>query len=84
MAGVTRTVPVCLLGDAKHIGPTLQKYRRSIRMSQSQLCRNMGVHVSTMSGYERGRKQPGSDVLVRWVAALGLQLWVHQVPREGE
>jgi transcriptional regulator with XRE-family HTH domain len=45
-------------------------------LSQAELARRAGVTRSVMNVYERGRREPGADVLMRILAAAGQRLTV--------
>jgi uncharacterized protein len=50
-------------------------------LSQAELARRAGLPRSVLNAYERGRRQPGADVLVRIVRAAGLDLRLDDAPR---
>jgi len=53
--------------------------RTSAGLSQAELARRAGVTRSVMNVYERGRREPGADVLVRILAAAGQRIVVEPV-----
>jgi transcriptional regulator with XRE-family HTH domain len=56
--------------------------RKRAGITQRELARRGGVTAPVLSAYERGRRQPGADVLARLVAAAGFDLQlVRTAPR---
>ena len=52
-------------------GHDLRRLRRRVGRTQQWVADAVGIPVTVISAYERGRRQPGVDVAVRIVAALG-------------
>ena len=52
----------------------LTEARRQAGISQAELARRAGVPRSVVNVYERGRRQPGADVLARLLTAAGFEL----------
>lgn len=48
--------------------------RRKAGISQAELARRAGLPRSVVNVYERNRRQPGTDVLARLLAAAGFEL----------
>lgn len=55
-------------------GSLLRQARTSGGLTQAQLAARTGVPQSLISAYERGRRQPGADMLLRLVAGTGHRL----------
>ncbi len=51
-------------------GNSLKKWREYFEVSQQAVARTMGVSPSVVSDYEKGRRQPGSKFIQRFVIAL--------------
>jgi putative transcriptional regulator len=51
-------------------GPVLKKWRELFAASQLEVARHMGVTSSVISDYEKGRRNPGSSFIRRFVEAL--------------
>lgn len=49
----------------------LRHARAEAGLTQAQLAARAGVPQSLISAYERGRRQPGADMLLRLLAATG-------------
>lgn len=49
-------------------------------LSQAELARGAGMTRSVVNAYERGRRQPGVDALVRLAAAAGLRVGLRPEP----
>jgi transcriptional regulator with XRE-family HTH domain len=66
------------------MGPTAAQLLRGARqragLSQAELARRAGLPRSVLNAYERGKRQPGADVLVRIVRAAGLDLRLDAAP----
>lgn len=50
----------------------LKKARTEKNISQSELAKKIGVHVTNISRYERGENKPTSEVLNKLANALGI------------
>lgn len=48
------------------IGDILKKLREHHQLTQSELCKQMGIRPSTYNNYERNRRCPDADALVRF------------------
>ena len=48
------------------IGDILKKLREHHHLTQSELCKQMGLRPSTYNNYERNRRCPDADALVRF------------------
>ena len=60
----------------------LAEARRRSGLSQAELARRAGMPRSVLNAYERGRREPGVDALVRVLHASGYGLRL--APREQE
>jgi len=61
--------------DTERVASRLIAQMRSYSgMSQAELARGAGMTRSVVNAYERGRRQPGVDALVRLAGAAGLQV----------
>jgi putative transcriptional regulator len=49
---------------------SLRKWRETFRLSQQELAKELGVKQTVIADYERGRRQPGSSFIKRYVSAL--------------
>jgi transcriptional regulator with XRE-family HTH domain len=58
----------------------LREARDRSGLTQAQVAKRAGVHVSLISAYERGRRAPGVPLLERLLAAAGQQLRVELEP----
>jgi transcriptional regulator with XRE-family HTH domain len=56
------------------MGECIQNARRAAGLSQPQLARKAGLPVSSLRGYEQGRRQPGLATAARLAVALGCSL----------
>jgi transcriptional regulator with XRE-family HTH domain len=54
--------------------------RRRRGLRQAELARRAGLPRSVLNVYERGRRQPGADVLARILAAAGFELGLAAIP----
>lgn len=52
-------------------GPDLRRLRRRTGHTQRWVADAVGIPVTVVSAYERGRRQPSAEVASRIVAALG-------------
>jgi transcriptional regulator with XRE-family HTH domain len=52
-------------------GSLLRRARNDAGLTQGGLARRTGVPQSLISAYERGRRQPGGDMLLRLLAGTG-------------
>lgn len=55
-------------------GATLRRLRLRAGLSQVEAAEAAGIPASVLSAYERGRRQPGLDVVSRIIDALGLKV----------
>ncbi len=53
------------------LGRAVRELREGRRLRQEEVAAEAGVHVTYLSGVERGRRNPTWDVIVRLAAALG-------------
>jgi transcriptional regulator with XRE-family HTH domain len=51
-------------------GPTLRHLRKRVGYTQEVLGHRAGLHPTTISLYERGKRKPGYEIIVRLVGAL--------------
>lgn len=58
----------------KIIGELIRKYRKQRGMSQKDLADCMGVDFQVVSDYERGRRVPGIDLLIKFCECLNISL----------
>jgi transcriptional regulator with XRE-family HTH domain len=49
----------------------LKRLRLAERLTQEELARDIGIDQTTVSSVETGRREPGTDVLQRWVHRCG-------------
>lgn len=56
------------------LGRRLRLLRRERRMTLQELARDLGVHFTTVSAWERGRSRPGLDALGRLATRLDVSL----------
>lgn len=56
----------------KSFGPTLRHCRKRAGLTQEALGHRAGLHYTTIGLYERGRRKPGYEILVRLIGALGV------------
>ncbi len=49
---------------------SLRKWRETFKLSQQELAKELGVKQTVIADYERGRRQPGSGFIKRYVEAL--------------
>ncbi len=52
------------------ISVSMRKWRETFKLSQQELARELGVKQTVIADYERGRRQPGSTFVKRYVSAL--------------
>lgn len=52
----------------------VDEIRRRSGLSQAELARRAGLPRSVLNTYVRGRRQPGTDALIRIASAAGLEL----------
>lgn len=55
-------------------GPTLRSLRRRRGLTQAEVAAAVGIPVTVLSAYERGRRQPGVEIAGRLVEALGYRV----------
>ncbi|MCB1000357.1 MAG: helix-turn-helix transcriptional regulator [Acidimicrobiales bacterium] len=55
-------------------GHDLRRLRRRAGLTQRQVATAVGIPVTVLSAYERDRRQPAVDVVMRIVAALGYRI----------
>jgi transcriptional regulator with XRE-family HTH domain len=58
--------------DAEAVGRRLRVKRKSLKFSQAQLAEASGIHPQSISEYERGRRIPYGNNLVRLARALDM------------
>jgi transcriptional regulator with XRE-family HTH domain len=56
----------------------VDEIRRRSGLSQAELARRAGLPRSVINTYVRGRRQPGTDALIRIASAAGLELHLVQ------
>lgn len=54
----------------------LRTARAAARLTQAELAARTGVPQSLISAYERGRRQPGADMLLRLLGGTGHEVVV--------
>lgn len=59
----------------------LVEARRRAELTQAELARRAGLPRSVVNAYERGRREPGAEMLARILAAAGLGLRLAPVVR---
>jgi transcriptional regulator with XRE-family HTH domain len=52
---------------------TLRDVRRRAGLTQRELARRAGIPATVLSAYERGRREPGTDVFLAIVRAAGFE-----------
>jgi len=70
---LVKRIAVHIAGDicmSEHPGSVLRKWRDIFGASQLEVARRMGVTSSVISDYEKGRRNPGSLFVKRFVEAL--------------
>ena len=55
-------------------GERLKELRKGINLTQASLVETLGVHLQTVSKWERGISEPDLSVLGELAAALGITL----------
>jgi transcriptional regulator with XRE-family HTH domain len=59
------------------IGLRIRERRRELGYSQQQLAERMGATQPRISAWEKGRREPGYDNLLRLTSALGVTVdWI--------
>jgi transcriptional regulator with XRE-family HTH domain len=58
----------------QHTASLVEEILRRSGLSQAELARRAGLPRSVLNVYLRGRREPGSDALMRLAAAAGLSL----------
>ena len=61
-------------------GATLRRLRLRAGLTQVVVAEAAGIPASVLSAYERGRRQPGHDVVSRIIDALGLRVRFEPAP----
>lgn len=61
-------------------GATLRDLRHRAGRTQADVASAVGIPVTVLSAYERGRRQPGVEVATRIVDTLGFHLRFVPVP----
>lgn len=56
----------------KILGEKIKEYRVSLKMTQAEFARRLGVTGSSVSAYENGTRLPSYDILVRIANILGV------------
>lgn len=56
------------------LGQKIRALRRGRRITLKALARDLGVHFTTVSAWERGRTEPDLEALTRLAALLGVRL----------
>jgi transcriptional regulator with XRE-family HTH domain len=64
-------------------GPTLRDLRHRAGRTQADVAAAVGIPVTVLSAYERGRRQPGVEIATRIVDALGFHLRFVPTPDPG-
>ena len=70
---VLKRIAIHIAGEvvvSEHPGAVLRKWREMFGASQMEIARHMGVTSSVISDYEKGRRNPGSAFIRRFVDAL--------------
>ena len=60
----------------------LQLARLKAGLTQAELARRLGVAVTMISAYERGRRQPTLPTLMRLLGAAGFELRMNLAPQD--
>lgn len=55
----------------ERLGNKIKRYRKSVKMTQIEFAKRLGVTGSSVSAYENGTRQPSFDVLVKIASILG-------------
>jgi transcriptional regulator with XRE-family HTH domain len=56
------------------VGQAIQKLRRKVGLSQSELAKKAGVPTSTLQAWEQSRRSPRLDALLKLARALDVSL----------
>ncbi len=59
---------------AKQMGAAIRHWRESRKLSQHQLAKEAGLHLNTISSYERAKSSPRAGNLLAVAKALGVEL----------
>jgi transcriptional regulator with XRE-family HTH domain len=62
------------------VGGTLRSLRRRRGLTQAEVAAAVGIPVTVLSAYERGRREPRAEVAGRIVEALGFRLQFVDAP----
>ena len=54
------------------IGDKIKEYRNSIKMTQAEFAKRLGVTSASVSAYEKGIRLPSYDILVKIANILGV------------
>ena len=66
---------------------SLRQIRRMAGLTQRELARRVGIPATVLSAYDRGRREPGTDVFLALVRAAGFEpAWVRRLDdrRQGQ
>jgi XRE family transcriptional regulator, regulator of sulfur utilization len=55
------------------IAATIRRYRREAGLTQEQLAHLADLHPTYVSLMERGQRNPGFEILVKLIGALGIE-----------
>lgn len=61
-------------------GATLRSLRRRAGMTQAEAASAVGIPVTVLSAYERGRRQPRAELVSRLVEAMGFRVQLVRSP----
>jgi transcriptional regulator with XRE-family HTH domain len=64
-------IAFCYYYEVRSSGELLRAARVESALTQTELAARTGVPQSLISAYERGRRQPGADMLLRLLAGTG-------------
>ena len=65
-------------------GATLRSLRRRRGLTQAEVASAVGIPVTVLSAYERGRRQPGVEVAGRLIEAMGFRVQLVPSPSPSE
>lgn len=55
------------------LGANLKRCRREAGLTQEQLAHESGLHPTYVSLLERGQRNPGFEIMVKLIGALGIE-----------
>ena len=67
--------------SAGSIGATIRDARRRAGLTQARLADRLSVAQATVSGWERGQRDPSASMLVRIAAVTGRRIVIRPEPQ---